>query len=1168
MKFRLPLVAATLLLNLTVLAYAAPAAPQQPAPFSLSDPDGQELILESMSVRAAVEGMLSLTEIEFRFRNPKNVVAEGRFVATLPPDASVVRFAKEVNGVLVEGEVVERLRANQIYDSYFRPMRDPALLEQDLGNRFSVRVFPINPQESIRLILSYSEILPLQGDRRSYRFPVRGLPRIGRFDFRASFAPLGAGELANDVRAPKGAKSSNVRIVEMEERDYLAEEDIEVSTPEAHLPQRLLIRSGDFLLGRIIAPASPWGAAGWSGRTLLYIDTSASSADGATHRIAAIGALLAAMPPEENITVLSFDQTVQQLAQGPAQQLVKTVPRLLTDRLFIGGTDLAGALNHAGTAMRGDASVRAVFVSDGVPTLGETDASAIKRAAEGVGGPLMFVVIGSRQAPALPRLIADDERLRRVVRMPLAATADDASHAVAELNRPRGATLNIIVDGVEWVHLSNFTDVPQGAERFFFARAKGEPRIAVQGPQPNGFDTMTLPRAAPLLEREAWRHYVNYLGDREAAENDTLVRQAIIAEQTRLAIEHRILTPRTTLLVLESDAEYARFNVDRRALSSILTVGAKGIEVMQRNWVPTVNRTFTPPPPPQAPKRVASGVGTVRLEVSGSSSGNLEVELLGPTRRSIRTSRSGVAEFRSVAGGSYTLRLHVPNAPPMDTRVNLEGGQSATLTVQLAPRGRGTAQVGNIEGRVVNEGIPLPGATLTLRSPDRDEIRGTTVSSATGAFAFRAVAPGSYMVRTEMEGFQTHSAWSTVAAGVTTRLDVNLRLSSIAESITVTASAPAVLETTEVQANVVGDESDDEPLLSLEDAIQETDPRTPPPAPRMLETSAVREKRSGWAVREWRKQHADEALARIRRDPADRFAWVEAADILLALRDGQRLRKLAIDWQPYDPENPHVYEMLGEAALLLGRSEEAQRAFGSLVELAPARTELLQRAGILLARAGNPALGVGALRRAVELRPDRINGHRHLGLVLLMQGEYEQAAEALEHGLRSNFGLRQPNAPRTIGEELAIVYRAWIAKDPSKREAIEARSRQHAVDLARADALRITLAWETDANDVDLHVTDPGGEEVSYDHMRSSSGLELYADVTDGFGPEVVRIGERLRGQYNVGVDYYAAGPMGVARGIIVVATPIAPYVEFIPFRLPANDADRAVQPVATLRVK
>ncbi len=129
-------------------------------PITFADPDGQELILEELSVRTAIHGMLSLTELELRFRNPQDAADRGAVYGTLPQNAAISRFAKEVNGQLMEGEVVERLRANQVYEQFLHQMRDPALLEQDQGNRFSARIFPIEANATVRLVLSYTALLP------------------------------------------------------------------------------------------------------------------------------------------------------------------------------------------------------------------------------------------------------------------------------------------------------------------------------------------------------------------------------------------------------------------------------------------------------------------------------------------------------------------------------------------------------------------------------------------------------------------------------------------------------------------------------------------------------------------------------------------------------------------------------------------------------------------------------------------------------------------------------------------------------------------------------------------------------------------------------------------------------------------------------------------------
>ena len=43
-----------------------------------------------------------------------------------------------------------------------------------------------------------------------------------------------------------------------------------------------------------------------------------------------------------------------------------------------------------------------------------------------------------------------------------------------------------------------------------------------------------------------------------------------------------MLSPFTSLLVLETEYDYARFGLDRKSLADILTVGPGGLDVMAR----------------------------------------------------------------------------------------------------------------------------------------------------------------------------------------------------------------------------------------------------------------------------------------------------------------------------------------------------------------------------------------------------------------------------------------------------------------------------------------------------------------------------------------------------------------------------------------------------------
>ncbi len=71
--------------------------------------------------------------------------------------------------------------------------------------------------------------------------------------------------------------------------------------------------------------------------------------------------------------------------------------------------------------------------------------------------------------------------------------------------------------------------------------------------------------------------------------------------------------------------------------------------------------------------------------------------------------------------------------------------------------------------------------------------------------------------------------------------------------------------------------------------------------------------------------------------------------------------------------------------------------------------------------------------------------------------------------------------------------------------------------------VQITLLWE-DAPDVDLHVTDPNGEEIWFSNRRSRSGGELDVDDTSYDGPENVYWPPdgAPRGSYRVDVILFA----------------------------------------------
>jgi len=133
----------------------------------------------------------------------------------------------------------------------------------------------------------------------------------------------------------------------------------------------------------------------------------------------------------------------------------------------------------------------------------------------------------------------------------------------------------------------------------------------------------------------------------------------------------------------------------------------------------------------------------------------------------------------------------------------------AALLMMAVPLSAQT--LGSLTGTVNFDNAPLPGATVTITSPALQGSR-TTNTDVNGNYNFAALPPGQYAVQITMEGMEQATVPVRVSLGGTARADAALRLTAVSESVTVTASAPAVLETTEVQTNLQADLVEELPI--------------------------------------------------------------------------------------------------------------------------------------------------------------------------------------------------------------------------------------------------------------------------------------------------------------------------------------------------------------------
>jgi hypothetical protein len=119
------------------------------------------------------------------------------------------------------------------------------------------------------------------------------------------------------------------------------------------------------------------------------------------------------------------------------------------------------------------------------------------------------------------------------------------------------------------------------------------------------------------------------------------------------------------------------------------------------------------------------------------------------------------------------------------------------LAMALTAAGDAWAQsktTAGLTGTVLDDsGAALPGATVTISSPQLIGGARTVVTDDQGGFRFREIAPGAYAVEVSLDGFQTTRVENvTLALGSTTDVPVKLAIAQLTETLTVVAEAAVI----------------------------------------------------------------------------------------------------------------------------------------------------------------------------------------------------------------------------------------------------------------------------------------------------------------------------------------------------------------------------------------
>jgi Ca-activated chloride channel family protein len=545
------------------------------------EPNNQPFELRSQTINIRVEGPQAVTTLKQVFHNPNPRDLEGTFLLPLPSDALVSDFQMVINGVVQKAEALPKDEAKRIYTEIVRRMVDPGLLEYVDGNTFRVSVYPIPANGDMPIEISFTQPLKREGGLYAY-------------DFMLSTASDTMKPRESDLTATVkwntalGSVLSPTHGIDVDFKEARREASVRLKANTAHTGRfRLLVapeqggpsiylltnkplegRDGTFMM--VLAAPSEIESAQTPAKTMVLVMDVSGSMSGAKIEQARQAArqLIAALPEKDSFNILTFSTTVESLFDKPmpaSGSNLEDARRFIDAIVARGGTALDEALTKAVTQQVSDQLTQILFLTDGQPTVGETNPDRILANLQKANGASLRVFtfgVGFDVNTRLLDSVADSTRALSVY----VAPEEDLEIAVSTLYdsvaRPMLTNIELAVEGVALseVFPRPMPDLFAGRDIRILGKyaTGGKGKVTVSGKLAGEAWSQTFDLDFPTrtdttndsIESLWASRKVGFLLDEIRRNGETAeLKDEVIA----LAEKHRLVTPYTSFLVREDE---------------------------------------------------------------------------------------------------------------------------------------------------------------------------------------------------------------------------------------------------------------------------------------------------------------------------------------------------------------------------------------------------------------------------------------------------------------------------------------------------------------------------------------------------------------------------------------------------------------------------------------
>ncbi len=572
------------------------------------------------------------------------------------------------------GEVVEKERAREIYESYKQTRRDPGLLEQVDYKRFEMRIFPIPAGAAQRVMITYAQELDFDHDTATYVYPLATVTspsavtqEAGRFSLSLEVkSEVPVVEMTSPSHSDEFAMArhtSEYWQASLELSDGDLSRDVvlvyQLTRPRTGVDivtSKHADEDGYFLL--TMTAGKELEGASFGSDYVFVLDVSGSMRNDGKLSMSrgSLEQFIAALGEQDKVEVITFNIRPTALFGGlqPVSDAVRAkAAEFFRSQRAVGGTVLRSALETAYRYHNPDRPLNVVVMSDGMTEQGE-QAELVRLIGQRPAGVTVFCVgVGNEvNRPLLTQLAHDAGGLAAFI-----SAGDDFERQARafrrKLTKPAAKQVRLTFEDGDVYDLEpkRLPNLYFGQPIRLYGRYRGSGPVQlriqaeIQGSPLDQAVALQLPAADsanPQIDRMWAFHRITRLLEEQRASGKTMH----VNEIVQLCEGYSIVSPYASFLVLENDAEYKRWQIARRNATRVQR--DRKAQAALRQKLDELRRQSTAQLEPQTATGTPDAPGD---EVADSSAFNSPAVPAVTQRPSSPNSSADIGVSRSSGGG-------------------------------------------------------------------------------------------------------------------------------------------------------------------------------------------------------------------------------------------------------------------------------------------------------------------------------------------------------------------------------------------------------------------------------------------------------------------------------------------------------------------------------------